>query len=75
MIFFIGSSAVPPTLVIEFTELLVLKIYIAKSIAKKSNIDDAKTKTPIHYFKRIENLIANSDPKIAPTEPPAIINP
>ena len=76
IILLIASDHLPPILFWLDLDVVELKIYMARNIAKKSKIDDDKIKSSSPELKYdAESLIANSEPNIAPKDPPAIIIP
>ena len=76
MIFLIGSKLLPPTFSDKLIEWVELKIYIARNMASNNSTeaDNTNNSNPV-LTKDSDNLMASSDPKIAPIEPPAIMNP
>ena len=76
IILFIASDQLPPTFEDKFEFLFELEIYIAINIAQKSKIDADNTKnSKPEFVNESDNLTDISEPKMAPKDPPAIINP
>jgi hypothetical protein len=72
----IASDHFPPTFLERLEVLFKLSICIA-TIMAASNSNDAditKNSRP-EFVKEFDNLTEISEPKIAPNEPPAMINP
>ena len=72
----IASDHLPPTSFTRTIELLILTIYLAKSIAVNNKIDEenANSSKP-KFVNDSESLTEISEPKIAPIDPPAMIKP
>jgi hypothetical protein len=71
-----ASDQLPPTFSVRFEDFIELTIYIATNIARNSkNEEDKINNSKPESVNDSDNLIAISDPKIAPNEPPAIIKP
>ena len=76
IIFEIASDHPPPTLSTRTMLLFIFTIYRAKSIAKNNKIEEEKANNSRPKFvKDSDSLTEISDPKMAPKDPPAIINP